>query len=185
MPMFPKKEDDILTLIDRMIAGRIAHPGDFPHLSVVGLTAKRQGYIMTRDAQADAYAAAKLATEDKLAALKSLQKTMKKKLKQSEVDLAGDPEKLRYIGWGPRTEPQPVEAPTAPRNLHSIAEGQGMLWLAWDKPASGGPARNYIIERREQLETGSEFGMWSLAGSALNNEINLKGQPRGVQAEYR
>ena len=110
---------------------------------------------------------------------------MKNDLKLSEVDTVDDPTKLAEIGWGPRQAPQPTEAPGQPNNLHPVAEGQGMLWLAWDRPASGGPVRNYIVERREQPAGGGEFDDWAIAGTSLNNEINLTEQPRGIQMEYR
>jgi len=185
MPEFPTKEADILALLNQMIAGRQAHPADFPYWTGPTLEMRRSNYIAAKNSRTNAYAAAQLATREKLAALKSLEEVMKNRLKQAEVGVAGDPEKLAYIGWGPKAQSQPVEAPGQPNNLHPVAEGQGILWLVWDSPANGGPVRNYIIERREQPAGGGEFKRWSLAGSAMNNEINLDDQPRGVQMEYR
>ena len=185
MPKFPKKEADIAALAKQMIAGYGAHAGDFPSIIGPALAVKKRDFEAARDSQAQTQAAAQLATEEKLYRLNLLKEEIRNRLKKSAVDVSGDPEKLAYIGWGPRTEPHPVETPAAPRNLHSIAEGQGLLWLTWDKSASGGAVRNYIIERRDQQETGGQFGDWSIAGSALNNEINLNGQPRGIQMEYR
>jgi hypothetical protein len=111
---------------------------------------------------------------------------MKNDLKLSEVDVTDDPEKLTEIGWGPKADPQPIIAPGSPTELHPIAEGQGTIWLAWTKPAadSGGPVRNYIIERRQQAQ-GGEFGAWSLVSTTYNCEINLTDQPVTVRVEYR
>jgi len=191
MAQFPNAEADIVALASAMIAGYTAHPADFPSMDpltdLVALQAALDGYQTDRQSQIDARAQAKLATVTKGTKLDDLTELMKNDLKLSEVDVADDPEKLTQIGWGPRQDPQPVEAPGQPANLHPVAEGQGMLWLAWDSPAtdSGGPVRNYIIERREQPAGGGEFGVWDIVGTALNNEINLLEQPRGIQMEYR
>ena len=189
MPTFPTKEAEVVALVEAMIAGYTAHPADFPSIDpltdLVALQAALTGYQADRQGQIDARAQAQLATVTKGTKLDDLEELMKNDLKLSEVDVADDPTKLAQIGWGPRQDPQPVEAPGQPTNLHPVAEGQGMLWLAWDSSDTGGPLRNYIIERREQPVGGGEFGVWDIVGTALNNEINLLDQLRGVQMEYR
>ena len=49
---------------------------------------------------------------------------------------------------------------------------------------SGGAVRTYVIERRDQAESG-EFGDWSQVSIALQSESIIMGQPRGSQLEYR
>lgn len=191
MPTFPTKEAEVVALVEAMIAGYTAHPADFPSIDpLVDLPALQtalSNYQTDKQGQIDAHAQAQIATVTKTENLDALTELMKNDLKVSEVDVADDPEKLTQIGWGPRQDPQPVVAPGQPANLHPVAEGQGMLWLAWDRPAtgSGGPVRNYIAERREQPAGGGEFGAWAIVGTALNNEISLSDQPRNVQMEYR
>jgi len=188
MSNFPKTEPEIVVLAETMIAGYTAHPADFPSIdssAVSYLTSILGNYQTDRNSQEDARAQAKIATVTKDEKLDDLTELMKNDLKLSEVDVVDDPTKLAQIGWGPRQQPQPVDPPGQPTNLHPVAEGQGILWLAWDSPETGGPVRNYVLERREQPAGGGVFGDWSIAGSALNNEINLNDQPRGVQMEYR
>ena len=191
MPNFPRSESEIVALVEAMIAGYTAHPADFPSIDpltdLVALQTALTDYQTDRQGQIDARAQAKLATVTKGTKLGDLVELMNNDLKLSEVDVADDPTKLAQIGWGPRQDPQPVVAPGQPTNLHPVAEGQGMLWLAWDSSAtdSGGPVRNYVVERREQPLGGGEFGVWDIVGTALNNEINLTDQLRGVQMEYR
>jgi hypothetical protein len=185
MPKFPTKEADILALVTQMIAGKQAHPTDFPHLTGPTLTVHRNNYIAARDAQTNAYAAAQLATKEKLAALKSLEEVMKNKLKQTEVDVAGDPEKLGYLGWGPKVVPQPADSPGQPNNLRSINQGRVSVTLEWDSPTCGGTVRNYIIQRRCQQTTDGEFGPWKLIATALQNRITLTNQPQKSTLEYR
>ncbi len=191
MPNFPKSEAEVVALVEAMVAGYITHPADFPSIDpLVDLPALQTAlsdYRTDKQSQIDAHAQAQLATVTKGTKLDVLAELMRNDLKLSEVDVADDLEKLTQIGWGPRQDPQPVVAPGQPANLHPVAEGQGMLWLAWDRPAtdSGGLIRNYIVERREQPAGGGEFGTWAIIGTALNNEINLTEQPRGIQMEYR
>jgi hypothetical protein len=45
--------------------------------------------------------------------------------------------------------------------------------------------RNYIIERRQQAQTGGDFGPWSLVNTTYNCEINLADQPVNARLEYR
>ena len=186
MPVFPKREGDILVLCDAMIAGYQAHMGDFPSSAFWLLTPKRANYTSAKNAQTDALAAAQVATEEKDAALAALVEKMRAELKKSEVDVGGDSEKLEYIGWGPKTLPSPADPPGQPRDLEAVVQGNGSLELDWKGPArgSGGPVRTYVIERRDQPE-GGEFGDWSQAAIALQSEAIIMNQPRGPQLEYR
>ncbi len=189
MPVFPNKEPEVVALAEAMIAGFTAHPADFPSIDplveLVALQGALAGYQTDKQSQIDARAQAKIATQTKVTTLDDLVELMGNDLKLSEVDVAADPTKLDQIGWGPRQDPQPVDPPGQPTNLYPKAEGQGLLWLAWDRPESGGPVRNYTVQRREQPAGGGEFGDWAIVGTALNNEISLIDQPRGIQMEYR
>lgn len=189
MPNFPRQEPDVVALAEAMIAGYTAHPADFPSIDpltdLVALQTALTNYQAGKQTQLDSRAQAKIATVTKGTTLDSLTDLMTNDLKLSEVDTAADPTKLTQIGWGPRQDPQPVEAPGQPTNLHPVAEGQGILWLAWDRSETGGPLRNYVVQRREQPVGGGVFGDWSIVGTALNNEISLTDQPRGIQMEYR
>jgi len=81
-----------------MIAGYTEHAVDFPSSDTEGLTAKRTAYVTALNAQADAAAAAKIATESKNTALVDLEKFAQTELKKSEADCAAHPENLEYIG---------------------------------------------------------------------------------------
>ncbi len=189
MPVFPRQEPDVVALAEAMIAGYTAHPGDFPSIDplveLVALQTALTAYQTDRQSQLDSRAQAKIATVTKSTTLDSLTELMNNDLKLSEVDVAANPEKLTQIGWGPRQDPQPVDPPGQPTNLHPVAEGQGLLWLAWDSPETGDPLRNYVVQRREQPAGGGAFGDWEIVDTALNNEISMTDQPRGVQMEYR
>jgi len=188
MPKFPKREADILALANAMLAGYAAHPADFPsHVGSPWLLIRRAHYLATKNTQTDALAAAQVATEQKDAKLAALVELMKAKLKKSEVDVADAPEKLEYIGWGPKAPPSPADPPGQPRNLDAIIQGANTVLLDFKAPArgSGGNVRTYIIERRQQPEGGGEFGKWAQVGIAIESETTLMNQPCGVQLEYR
>jgi hypothetical protein len=184
MPKFPKTEAEVVALADAMIAGYTAHAADFPSVTVAQLSTALSNYKNQRQTQEDKRSQAQIATVTKDERLELLTELMKNDLKLSEVDVTDDPEKLYEIGWGPKADPQPIAAPGSPTDLHPIAEGQGTLWLEWDKPANGGPVRNYIIERRQQAE-GGEFGAWTLVQTTYDCEINLTDQPVEIRVEYR
>ncbi len=185
MAQFPKREVEVVALAETMIAGYTAHVADFPSVTVVDLQTVLSSYKSQRQSQEDARSQAQIATVTKDDQLELLTELMKNDLKLSEVDVAADPEKLTEIGWGPKVQPQPVALPAAPSNLISLAEGQGTLFLEWKRSAStGGPVRNYIIERRQQPE-GGIFGEWIFADTTYNCQVNLIEQPVDVRLEYR
>ncbi len=189
MPRFPKREADILALAIAMINGYQAHAADFPSHTVSSpwLQLARGRLILAQREHTVARAAAQVATEQKDAKLAALIELMRAELKKSEVDVGDDSEKLEYIGWGPKAPPSPAETPGQPRNLDALAQGAGTVLLDWKSPArgSGGNVRTYVIERREQPEGGGEFGVWALAGIAIESETTIMNQPRGLQLEYR
>ncbi len=112
---------------------------------------------------------------------------MHAELKKSEVDVASDPTKLELIGWGPRTPPSPMLPPGQPRNLDPVVQGPGTLLLKWRSAShsTGGKARTFVVERRDQPAGGGEFGDWTQVGLAIEPETTLTNQPRGPQMEYR
>jgi len=185
MPKFPIREAEIVALAETMITGLSTHEEDFPSVDSEPLGVGLTNYKYSKQAQDDARSQAQITTVTKDGKLEALVELMKNDLKLSEVDVADDPEKLTEIGWGPKADPQPIIAPGSPTELHPTAEGQGAIYLVWEKPASGsGPVRNYIIERRQQAQ-GGDFGAWSLVNTTYNTEINLTEQPVNVRIEYR
>ena len=187
MPKFPKREADIEALALTMFTGYVAHVADFPSANKGELFLALKGYREAREADIDARAAAQVATEQKDVKLTALVELMKNELKKSEVDVADTPEKLEYIGWGPKAPPSPADPPGQPRNLDAVIQGTNTILLDWKAPArrSGGKVRTYVIERRQQPEGGGEFGDWQQVGIAIESESTIMNQPRGVQLEYR
>ena len=184
---FPNKEADVAALSNSMVSGYTAYAVDFPNADAGAVGAARAAYLLAKDAQTQAQGQAQLATETKEAALVALEKLLRTQLKQSEVDVVSDPEKLELIGWGPKSPRQPITAPGQPLNFSSVMQGDGTVIFKWKSPLNGthGPVRSYIIERRDEPAGGGEFGPWTQVGVAMEPEITLTGQPRGLQLEYR
>lgn len=187
MPKFPTKEVDISTLAYTMLLGYMAHLGDFPNVRPLDLLSALKKYKTASDAQIQAKSVVRLATERKNAKLNSLYQTMNGCLKKSQVDVAGEPDKLQYIGWGPKAPPSPADPPGQPRNLEAFNQGLSEVSLDWKAPArgSGGAVRTYVVEQRHQPQGGGDFSNWQPVGTALETEASLTGQPRGIQLEYR
>ncbi len=187
MAKFPRREPDILMLVNAMIAGYTVHPTVFPSADVAGLQGRLAMYTNAKQAQMDKQAEAMIATEAKDTELEELEDLMKTQIKQSEVDVAADPEQLELIGWGKKSPAQPSDPPGQARDMAAIVQGPGTVLLDWKTPATGtgGTVRTYLIERRDQPEGGGTPGPWTQAGMALETEVHLMGQPRGIQLEYR
>ena len=187
MPEFPIKESDISELASRMIGGLQLHGADFPDINWIWLDIKYQAYKIREALWRKAYAHLRLATDAKNTSLDTLINLMKACLKKSAVDVAGNPDKLQYIGWGPKAPPTPADPPGQPRNLEALNQGLSSVTLDWKAPAhdSGGAVRTYVIEQRHQPQGGGDFSNWQPVGTALETEASLTGQPRGPQLEYR
>ena len=187
MAQFPRTEPEVSVLVQDMIAGYTAHLTDFPSADTIGLTAAQAAYITAKTGQTDAVAAAQVATEAKDIALAALEEFMRTELKKSELDVESDPEKLGYIGWGPKAPPTSSTAPGQPRSLEAVTQRPDSVFLDWKGAArgTGGAVRTYIVERREQPAGGGEFGSWAQTAIALQSESDLTSQPRGQQLEYR
>ena len=184
MAQFPSKENDVMSLAISMLSGFTVHPLDFPSVDPTALSTALGAFQNQKISQEDARSQAQIATVEKVEMLDSLVEEMKKVIKLAEIDTAANPEKLTEIGWGPKQPPQPVVPPGQPDNLRPVAEGEGTVWLQWDRPLSGGAVTDYIIQRRDASAEG-QFGPWSLVTTTYNREINLSGQPTMTKLEYR
>jgi hypothetical protein len=185
MPNFPRREADVVALANAMAAGYKAHTADFPSADPAALTRILGEYNRAKTAQISIMGLAQTATETKNLRLYTLEEIMRNELEKSKVDVGSDSQKLEYIGWGSKAAPSPLDPPGQPRNLDPVSHNASTLLLDWKAPAraSGGLVRSYIIERRYQPISGGES--WVQVGMALDTEVTLIDQPRGLQLEYR
>jgi hypothetical protein len=181
MAVMPKQSNDVVALAEQMINGLTEHAADFPSVSKTELVTALGDYKESRDAYEDKVSLVKLAQTARDNTLQSLLDVMKSDLKLAEVDAGADTDKLYEIGWGPR--PRVLDVPGQVIDLHPIAEGNGMIYLQWSKPANGGPVGNYILERQQQPD-GAQAGPWVMAGNAYDCECRLTGQPTNIRVGY-
>ena len=181
MARFPKREADIRTLVQNIIAGLADNP-DFPDppFTPAQLQSFLDNVIALEDAQVAAQAAAQQATEAKQAGIDEMVSAAKSVLNYAEDAVHGNDAKLAALGWGGRAEPTPLQVPGQPRSLEAVKEGPGWLVLDWKKSKDGGKAAFYRVERRE-----ASGGEWTMVGTALDAEITLNNQKRGKEFEYR
>ena len=184
MAKFPTRESDIVALAETMVSGYTTYVADFPSVTVADLETVLSDYKIARDSQIAAKSQMQQSTVAKENALAALVEEMKTDLKISEVDVVAEPEKLTEIGWGPKADPQHLTAPGQPDNFKPDAEGNGFVWLSWNKPTTGGRVTNYSIERRVADQSGV-MGSWQFAQSGYDTKIKLTDQPCGVLMEYR
>jgi hypothetical protein len=189
MAVFPKAENDVVALAQQIVDGLTNHAGDFPsvnHLEAVHLDDTLTNYKGLRTQQDNAKSQAQIATVTKQEGYQELIILMKNALKKAETDSVIDPEKLSEIGWGPKSDPTPINSPGTPTELEAAKEGEGTVVLRWTKPPfdTNKPVRNYIIERRQQLPD-KTFGPWELAQTTYDAEMRLMDQPIEVRLEFR
>jgi len=181
---FPTSEPQIIALSDRMFNGYFWHAADFPNVNRFKLMSRRNAYIFTKRALVQAQAKLRIETRNRKSKLAELKRIMKDCLRRATVDAANSPEKLKLIGWSANNKPQPAEIPAQPLNLLLAAAEDRNILLKWDRPAGGGPVRNYLVERR-QLLSGSDFTDWTIVKSSYQTQVGLTQQPTGQQLEYR
>jgi hypothetical protein len=181
MARFPKREADIRTLVQNIIAGLADNP-DFPDppFTPAQLQAFLDNVIVLEDAQVAAQAAAQQATEAKQSGIDEMVSAAKRVLNYAEDAVNGNDAKLSALGWGGRAEPTPLQVPGQPRSLEAVKQGPGWLVLDWKKSPDGGKAAFYRVERRK-----ASGGEWTMVGTALETEITLNNQERGKEFEYR
>jgi hypothetical protein len=182
MPVFPKREAEILELAQHIISGLAAGAADFPAppISVANLQAALDAAKNADDAAVAAHAAAEAATANKRAEFEQLIAAMRTDLRYAEDAVAYDDAKLNSLGWAGKTARSKQEPPGQPGTLEAPEQGEGWISLDWEAPADGGRARTYRIERRER-----PGGVWAIAEMAIETKVTLTNQDRGKEWEYR
>ncbi len=179
---FPKTEMQIRALAQNIISGLANNPNfPAPPITPEQLQARLDTAVNSSDAQVMAQAAAKQTTDTKQADFDTLITDMKTVLHYAEDTVHDDDAKLSELGWGGRSAPHALQVPGQPRLLEVLRQGAGWLMLDWKKPADGGAAASYKIERRDLTEGGT----WTLAGISIETEVTLNDQKRGKEWEYR
>lgn len=182
MAQFPLDTAHILALAETMIAGLRDNQTVFPAppASADDLEAHRDAAVAAADEQVAAQAAAKAATERKTAAFAALTASMKHDISYAEFT-AKSPAELGLIGWGPRAEPEPLDAPGQPLVLEIVRQDADSVELDWKKPRTGGKVAYYRAEMRTMNPTGE----WELQGTATTTKIELINLPHGAALEFR
>src|SRR5680860_178117 len=131
------------------------------------------GRLMAAQARASAMTGLKDARQEELVA------AMRAVLCCAERAVNKDGAKLSLIGWGTAVS-SALQAPGQSRTLEAPRQGEGWVFLDWEKPADGGAVAAYKIERRERPS-----GDWILVSMAIESEATLNNQERGKDLEYR
>jgi len=184
MPRFPKKEAEIVALAKLMKAGLKDNVPIFPAPPVnwVVIDIIRNLFIISSNNAMSASAAAQTAVAEKDDALATLVDAMKSDLRYAENTVDFDDDKLKLIGWSGRKANTALTPPGQTRLLEAPKQGAGWVFLDWKKPADGGKANAYTIQRRD---AGADAGDWKTVATAIETQATLVNQPRGEQLEYR
>jgi hypothetical protein len=182
MARFPQGEPDIAVLAMRIISGLSTLAEELPNPPVPAeeLRARFETYNAAMDAIANAQAAVRDLFATKDAALEELVDGMKANLKYAEVAVRHDAGKLAALGWSERKAGTPRPVPGQARSLELMAQGEGWVLLDWKAPTDGGDVAAYKVMRRRRQE-----GAWEEVRTAVNTEVLLREQERGVTLEFQ
>ena len=182
MARFPTRENDIAALANELIEGFTNNSEVFPTPPVPPeeLTAALQAYWEVREAAAKAVATAKNAYNAKDEALEQLTDAMKADIKYAEVTVDDEEGSLKLIGWGGRSSRKTLEAPGQVLSLEVVRSGKGWIFLDWKYPIGAGPVAAYKVQCSRPEE-----GLWKNVGTAVETELLVNDQERGVDLLYR
>jgi len=90
-----------------------------------------------------------------------------------------DEAQLGIIGWSGRAARTPLEAPGQCRMLEASVQGNDSIHFSWKAPAEGGRPSAYEIQRHELPND-----VWVPAGTAVDTEKTITGQPTGKKLEF-
>ena len=181
MARFPKAEAKIAQLAQQMAEGLAVATERFPSPPVPApvLKAQLDDYHEKTAALAQSRAEARIRRVDKSRALKTLKVSMRADLRYAEFMARRHPEYLIQIGWGARRARTALEAPGEVRDIAMRDEGDTWVLLTRDAPDEGGEVAAYQIQRRQPR------GKWEDAATSIDRIELLRGQPRGVELEFR
>ena len=181
MATFPTRENDVRGLADDLIKGLTQHTDIFPSppTSAEELQASFQKFQEAREAAATADGAARDAHGAKDEALEDLTEKMKADLKYAEITVNEDEGKLNLIGWGARRARSRLDAPGRARDLEVVRSGKGWIFLDWKPPVDGGEVAAYKVQCSHP-----EDGLWKNVGTAIETQLLLNDQERGVDLHY-
>ena len=182
MARFPTRENDVAALANDLINGLTKNSEVFPSPPVPPdeLTAALQVYQDAREAAATASGEAKNAYNAKDEALEDLADGLKADLKYAEVTVNDEEGKLKMIGWGSRSTKKTLQAPEQVLNLEVVRSGKGWIFLDWKDPIGGGEVSAYKVQCSRPEE-----GLWKNVGTAVETELLVNDQERGVDLLYR
>jgi hypothetical protein len=191
---FPIKESAVFELAEEVKAGLAAHPAVYPAPPVPAaeLQAAIDAYLAARNqtiANKARYEESVRAKDDALATLKH---GLKNDLRYAENTVDFDDALLKNLGWSGRKAKHRLQPPGQPGSLAAPKQGEGFLQFVWQKPTDGGKPVAYKIQRRflheldkTEKKDKNTGDAWSDIAAALETEISLQDQPRGVELEYR
>lgn len=181
MATFPKREAEVAALARRLVVGLSTGTEDFPSppVPVDELQAALDAYNAAKDATVEAEAAAQETYAAKDEAFEDLTDKMKANIRYAEDAAKKNMEKLAQLGWAPRKDKTPLDVPGQVRSLEVLQQGEGWLVLDWKHPIDGGRVSAYRVRCRE-----FEGGGWRDVAMAIDTEVLLNDQKRGVEVAY-
>jgi len=204
---FPIKESNVHALAGDVTAGFVVNTAVYPSppVSTADLQAAIDAFTAAKSQTIANKAHYEESVSAKNEALATLKVFLKTDLRYAENTVKFDDDKLKLLGWSGRRARHSQKIPGQPRSLDAPKQGEGWLYLDWKKPTDGGKTAAYKIQRRPGSIGGNKASSggtasgggkiassggdissgWNDIATAMETEITLENQPRGVELEYR
>ncbi len=181
MAQFPKIESEIIVLAQTVLRGFKSRPDLFPNppIDLEQFEGKINGHSALEQQWNTVQAQSVQLTAQKKASTEDIATDLHNFLRYAEI-VVQDEAQLGIIGWSGRAARTPLEAPGQCRMLVATAQGNDSIHFSWKAPAEGGRPSAYEIQRHELPD-----GVWVSAGTAVDTEKTLAGQPTGKKLEFR
>lgn len=182
MPLFPKKESEIIALTQKLAGGLgdetlSAENVPVSKTELETMLGEYRSHIATIN---ESRARLSQGKKDKNRKLKQIAKAVKADLRYLEIITDGNNAALSRYGWGARRKKHRLGVPEQPRYLEIIKQNAGTFTLDWKPPVGGGKPSAYKVQRMLEGETA-----WQDIATALKTEIELIGQPRKITLMFR
>jgi len=181
MAQFPKIESEIIALAQAVLRGLKARPDVFPTppIDLEQFEGKLNDHSTLEQQWNTLQTQSVLMTAQKKTSTEAIAADLHNYLRYAEI-VVQDEAQLGIIGWSGRAARTPLEAPGQCRMLEASVQGNDSIHFSWKAPAEGGKPSAYEIQRHELPND-----VWVSAGTAVDTEKTITGQPTGKKLEFR
>lgn len=181
MPKFPKDENSIIALAQKVANGISVNPTIFanPPVAATAMQTDLTAYLAKNNEIQMSKARLMQRTQEKNEILERITDAARENVNYGELVAKGDNAVLEQIGWGNRAASVSLQTPGQCRALEIIGQGDAWVRVDWKEPSEGGKVAAYKVQRSE------DGGSFADAATVTESEAALFDQPTGKRLTYQ